>query len=74
MKERETRTAHVSDIFQTECDPRSGKGLMGFVITYPDGRIENRVLSYDSETHDENYFRISEIRKGVLSAIGIRLR
>ncbi len=36
----------ISDIYQTECDPETGIGLLGFVITYLDAHVENRVLGY----------------------------
>lgn len=57
----------VSEIFETERDPDSGKGLMGFVVTFPDGRIENLVLDYAQEDHDDIYHQVSELRETVLS-------
>ncbi len=43
----------TSGIYQTECDPETGIGLLGFVITYPDAHIENQVLEYTKDNYQE---------------------
>jgi len=36
----------------TLSDQSKGTGYLGFIITYSDGHIENRLMDYNRENHD----------------------
>ncbi len=41
----------VSEIIDTVTDQTDGHGYLGFIITYPDGRIVNKILEYDQHNY-----------------------
>lgn len=52
MKKNATYTAmQISPISDIPIDSVSGTGIMGFVVTYPDGSISNHVYHYCREDH-----------------------
>jgi len=42
----------VSEIIDTTLNSNDGSGYLGFIITFPDGRIENMILDYDRKSYD----------------------
>ena len=72
MNSNSESKVQISDVYETDRDPDSGKGLMGFVITFPDGRIENLVLDYDTEDHDETLRRITQMRNNFISGLVVK--
>mgnify|MGYP001432880089 CR=1 FL=1 len=51
----------ISKIVDTGPVQSDGHGYLGFIITYPDGRIENKVLEYDRESFEKVHARIEKI-------------
>ena len=51
----------ISEIVDTRSAQADGHGYLGFIITYPDGRIENKVLEYDRESYERVQSRIQRI-------------
>jgi len=57
----------ISEIFDTVSDPKNGKGFWGFIITYPQGRIENCILEYKQDSYEYVHQQIIAMRRQVLS-------
>ena len=63
----------ISEVFDTLSDAKSGKGFWGFIITYPRGRIENRVLEYQKDSYEYVHQQIIALHKKLLSHYHIRI-
>lgn len=51
----------ISEIIDSIPAQSDGHGYIGFIITYPDGRIVNRVLEYDTQTHERVHSKIQRM-------------
>lgn len=71
MNSKHESSIVVSRIIETVTDPLLGTGVIGFMVTYPDGSIMNTILDYNRE----NYTRISgmiktEYSKALVNSLG----
>lgn len=64
-------SVQVSKIINTVSDPFECTGCLGFIITYPDGRIENRILEYDKQSYDRVSDRIMQMYADILKQNGL---
>lgn len=42
----------ISQIIDIPENRLAGHGYLGFIITYPDGRIVNKLMKYDQSNHE----------------------
>lgn len=61
MKEQELYKVQISGIVDTITDSQKGKGMLGFVITFTDGRIKNQAIDYDQSNYREVALRIADL-------------
>jgi hypothetical protein len=54
----------VSEIINTTLE--SSTGFLGFIITYPDGRIENMILDYNNISFEQVLTQIKRQRTDIL--------
>jgi beta-lactam-binding protein with PASTA domain len=61
--------AHVkiSSIIDTKPDAGNGRGMLGFVITFPDGRMQNKVMDYVKEDYDIVLKKINALHKKMVA-------
>ncbi len=60
MKTILKNNVQISDIINTVTDPDNGKGILGFVLTFSNGRMQNQVLDYGRDDYE---FVMKEITK-----------
>ncbi len=65
-KQRLESALQVSEIFETVTYPPDGTGYQGFIVTYPDGRIENVVIDYNPFNYYDVTIRIQAMHKRYL--------
>ncbi|MDY0150953.1 MAG: hypothetical protein RBS43_01615 [Candidatus Cloacimonas sp.] len=63
MKKQERRKAQISGIIDTITDSESGKGMLGFVITFPNGKMQNQAIEYEQSNYQEVASKIAELHK-----------
>ena len=64
MSDRKTmHRVQVSEIINTVSSTDSSAGYLGFIITYPDGHIENRILDYDVHSFGQVQIRIRSMHR-----------
>ncbi|MDP2172399.1 MAG: hypothetical protein Q8M98_06325 [Candidatus Cloacimonadaceae bacterium] len=63
MKKQEQQKVQISGIVDTITDPESGKGMLGFVITFPEGKIQNQALDYNQSNYREIALRIADLHQ-----------
>lgn len=56
----------ISEIIDTVTGQADGRGYLGFIITYSNGRIDNKVLEYDRESYKKVYSRIERLQNACL--------
>lgn len=56
----------ISEIIDTVTDQTDGHGYLGFIVTYPGGRIVNKVLEYNRDNHDQIHSRIVRMHRSTL--------
>lgn len=68
----QSNEVQISRIINTVIEP--GCGFVGFIITYPDGRIENTVIDYQSDNYELIYSELLQLYNRVLSRYGMKKR
>lgn len=53
--------ASVSPIIDTKTDLLTGKGMLGFVVTYSDGMVQNKVLDYTPENYEQVHRKVADL-------------
>jgi len=57
----------ISNIIDFKPVSGKGKGMLGFVITYPNGRVQNEMMDYTAEDFDSAMKQISAKHRKALS-------
>ncbi len=67
MKKDAKTVIRVSDIFNKSSIQGDGSGYLGFVITYANGEIENKILDYDQMSFNDVKNRIKVLRLNIIN-------
>jgi len=67
MKKRERHTTQVGNIVNTVPLSKSDKGMLGFVITFSDGSMQNKIIDYSAEEYHEAIKQINALHKKMLA-------
>ena len=59
MKQQSIQNVQISGIVDTITDADKGRGLLGFVLTFPDGKMQNTAIEYDNTNHQEIALKVS---------------
>lgn len=70
MKEK-IAEVKVSEIYEMQNDPQRGKNLLGFFISFPDGRIKNIVEEFDTGNYPKILEKMKQRRRQELSRYNI---
>jgi hypothetical protein len=70
LKKKEVQKVQISGIVNTITDSEKGSGLLGFVITFPDGKMQNTAIEYNSTNHQEIATIISDLYRKAKAKYG----
>ncbi|PKN72422.1 MAG: hypothetical protein CVU50_07585 [Candidatus Cloacimonetes bacterium HGW-Cloacimonetes-3] len=57
----------ISKVIDTKPDTGNGKGMLGFVITFPDGSMQNKVMDYVKDDYDNVLKKIRTLHQKMIA-------
>jgi len=69
MKQASEVKIRVSEVINEVSSSSEGTGYLGFIVTYPDGKIENKILDYDRDSYQNTKAKIAKLRQVYLSKL-----